>query len=82
MRSVVILVIKNRTTAHGYYSYDYRPNWTLLSPITTIYIFIYVFISFLLIHVNIHSFICLFIYHSYYQPKKFFIVKQVLLVST
>ena len=34
MRSVVILVIKNRTTAHGYYSYDYRPNWTLLSPIT------------------------------------------------
>ena len=42
IQSVIILVINklNRTRASrssGYHPYDYRPNWTPLSPITITY---------------------------------------------
>ena len=34
IRSVIILVINNRTAAADFFyrSYDYRPNWTSISP--------------------------------------------------
>ena len=38
--SIIILVINKSDSDSVNYSYDYRPNWTPLGPITIIYIFL------------------------------------------